>query len=168
MRRRSLTVVLGAVLALFPVLALAVPASPLQATVPMRAQNGSDQSGTAVLTSLENGSTIVSITIGQGAAGVAQPAYIYVGTYGRLNPVPTYPLAPVIGGRSETIVNTPVTEITSRFGVFYTIIVLKSAQEPTTTVSCGRPLSRHLRAGVPLPGLPRTGAGGLAPASATP
>lgn len=78
--------------------------------------------------------------------------------------MPTYPLAPVIDGKSETIVNTPLSELTSRHGVFYTIIVLNSAQESTTTVSCGPLLSQHLRASAALPDMPRTGGSALSPA----
>ncbi len=55
-------------------------------------ENNSGQSGVAVLTDLGNNQTRVAITLGGGAANVAQPAHIHEGSCGpTLNPTPKYP-----------------------------------------------------------------------------
>lgn len=130
--------------------ALAVFALPVAAqesvTIPLGEQSGSGQSGTAVLTAMGNQTRVV-VTLSNPPAGVAQPAHIHEGTCANLNPKPRYPLQSLMDGRSETVVDVPLTDLLA--GQF-AINVHKSQQEISTYVACG-----EIRAQV----APATGAG---------
>jgi plastocyanin len=131
-------------------LALAVFALPVAAqesvTIPLRDQSGSGQSGTAVLTAMGNQTRVV-VTLSNPPAGVAQPAHIHEGTRANLNPKPRYPLQSLMDGRSETVVDVPLTDLLAGQ---LAINVHKSQQEISTYVACG-----EIRAQV----APATGAG---------
>lgn len=124
---RVLVIVVGFV-------ALAVPAAAQESvTIQLREQNGSGQSGTAVLTA-EGNQTRVVVTLSNPPAGVAQPSHIHEGTCANLNPKPKYPLQSVMNGRSETVVDVPLSQLLA--GQF-AINVHKSQQEISTYVACG-------------------------------
>lgn len=114
--------------------ALAVPVAAQESvTIQLREQNGSGQSGTAVLTA-EGDRTRVVVTLSNPPAGIVQPAHIHEGTCANLNPQPRYPLQSLSGGRSETVVDVPLSQLLA--GQF-AINVHKSQQEISTYVACG-------------------------------
>jgi len=114
--------------------ALAVPVAAQETvTIRLREQSGSGQSGTAVLTAMGNQTRVV-VTLSNPPAGVAQPAHIHEGTCANLNPQPKYPLQSVMNGRSETVVDVPLSQLLA--GQF-AINVHKSQQEISTYVACG-------------------------------
>ncbi|HST03959.1 MAG TPA: hypothetical protein VLQ48_04415 [Chloroflexia bacterium] len=123
-------------LALVALLALAGTSAWAQAssvTVTLDAQNGSGQTGTAVLQDMGDGTTKVTVNI-SGGSEVAQPAHIHDGTCAALNPKPKYPLTSLINGTSETIVSQPLSDLADGT---YAINVHKSATEASVYVSCG-------------------------------
>ncbi|MCL5110701.1 MAG: hypothetical protein M1401_17930 [Chloroflexi bacterium] len=102
-------------------------------TVDMTAQNNSGQTGTATLEPMGN-QTKVTINITPGPAGVSQPAHIHMGTCDNLNPVPEYPLNPVVNGQSVTTINVSLQQLESQQRA---VNVHQSAQNLNTYVSCG-------------------------------
>jgi Cu/Zn superoxide dismutase len=71
------------------------------ATIQLAAQNGSGETGTAVLTEGTAGVTVVIAL--KGAPATAQPAHIHTGTCAKLGGV-KYPLTNVVAGASKTTV----------------------------------------------------------------
>jgi hypothetical protein len=76
-------------------------------TVKMHAQNGSRQSGTASIAKVGADKIRVTITLKNEPAGASEPAHIHPGSCASLNPVPKVALNPVVGGKSETVVDMP-------------------------------------------------------------
>jgi hypothetical protein len=74
------------------------------------------------------------LTLANSPAGVVQPAHIHEGTCANLDPAPRYPLQSVTDGRSETVVDVPLSELLA--GQF-AINVHKSQEEISTYVACG-------------------------------
>jgi hypothetical protein len=104
------------------------------ATVQLKAQNGSNESGTATITEMGNNEIQVVVNLSNGTT-VAQPAHIHKGTCANLNPTPQYPLTSLVDGKSTTTVKgTNLTDLTSEP---YAVNVHKSATEASTYVSCG-------------------------------
>ena len=102
-------------------------------TIMMKAQNGSGESGTATLTDM-NGRTRVNISVkGENATG-DQPAHIHMGSCAKLNPAPKYPLKSVVLGKSNTIVDVPMSSLT---GGNMAINVHESTKNLKRYVSCG-------------------------------
>jgi Cu/Zn superoxide dismutase len=102
-------------------------------TVDLKAQNGSNETGTAALTQKPEGVEVV-ITLANAPAS-AQPAHIHPGTCADLNPAPKYPLTSVAGGNSTTIVK-GVT-IDQLLANPMAINVHKSTSDLATYVACG-------------------------------
>jgi len=98
----------------------------------LAAENGSGEIGTVVLTPM-GAQTKVDVAVVGGAPGVAQPDHIHTGTCAKLDPKPTYALAPVVNGISTTVVNVPVSTLTA---TPFAVNVHKSAAEAGTYVSC--------------------------------
>jgi hypothetical protein len=96
-------------------------------------QNNSGESGTATLTKQSDTQTKVVLSV-TGAPSAAQPVHIHKGTCAQLDPKPAFPLSPLVNGKSETVVNVSVDEL-SKGG--YAINGHKSAQEVSTYVFCG-------------------------------
>ena len=96
-------------------------------------QNNSGESGTATLTKQSDAQTKVVLSVA-GAPSSAQPVHIHKGTCASLDPKPAYPLSPLVNGKSETVVNAPIDELTKGG---YAINGHKSAQEVSTYVFCG-------------------------------
>ena len=69
-------------------------------TVPMHAQNGSGETGTATLT--QSGANIVVTVSVKNGTSIPQPAHVHTGTCANLNPAPKYPLTDVVDGKSTT------------------------------------------------------------------
>jgi hypothetical protein len=121
-------------------------------TINLTEQNASGQNGTTVFTSLDDGTTKVTINI-SGGSGVAQPAHIHAGTCANLDPKPMYPLNNVVSGQSETIVPVDLHDLT---GGAFAVNVHKSATEASVYVSCGNIVAAtHTES----PGMPTTGSG---------
>jgi len=124
---------LSAILALGLVLIFApvVPAADSM-NVALSPQSGSGESGTATLTKQGDKQTKVVLSV-NGAEGT-QPVHIHKGTCDQLDPKPAYPLSPVTGGKSETVVNASLDDL-EKGG--YAINGHKSAQDLKTYVFCG-------------------------------
>jgi len=122
-----------ALIGLLGVLGFAAPASPADSLkVTMAPQAGSSESGTAMLT--KEGADTTKVVVNLSGATGQQPAHIHKGTCSNLDPKPTYPLAPVANGKSETLVKASLADL-EKGG--YAINVHKSAQDVKTYVSCG-------------------------------
>lgn len=118
--------------------AAAHPAEPGTDTVgskvfALKAQNDSGESGTVALQPFGN-KTEVEIHLLGTPKGVSQPAHIHVGTCSKLDPAPKYPLANVNDGFSETLLDMPMSKLTSSQLV---VNVHKSASDLKTYVACG-------------------------------
>jgi hypothetical protein len=96
-------------------------------------QNGSNQSGEASLTAVDDSTTHVVISIGSGGE-TPQPAHIHKGSCAELDPTPEHPLEDVVDGDSSTHLKVSLDEL--RDGEF-AINVHKSAAEVETYVACG-------------------------------
>ena len=102
-------------------------------TVSLGEQNGSTQSGEAVLTRIDDSSTHFVLTISS-AGDTPQPAHIHKGSCSELDPEPAYPLEDVVDGESSTHVNVSLDEL--RDGD-YAINVHKSTAALRIYVACG-------------------------------
>ena len=102
-------------------------------TVSLEEQNGSKQSGEAVLTRIDDSSTHVVLSL-DGGGTTPQPAHIHKGSCANLDPTPEYPLENVVNGESSTHVNVSLDEL--RDGE-YAINVHKSADALNIYVACG-------------------------------
>jgi Cu/Zn superoxide dismutase len=87
-------------------------------TVTMKALNGSNENGTAVLT--QTGSSVRVVVKLDNAPATAQPTHIHIGTCGNINKAPEYALV-----------------IDQLLKMHYAINVHKSATDLATYVSCG-------------------------------
>jgi hypothetical protein len=152
MNRRALAFVAGAMLAVAAPASAVPPAQPngtvpsvkkksipagaaagSALTVPLRAQNGSGENGTATLR--QSGPNVVVVVHLRGAPGTPQPAHIHAGTCAHLDPKPKYALASVVGGSSTTTVKgVTLAELTSTPNA---INVHRSAAQLTKYVACG-------------------------------
>lgn len=117
--------------AIAAVLALTSGAFAEDKKVDLKAQNNSNESGTATLTA-SGESTKVVLDV-KGADG-SQPTHIHKGTCAKLDPKPAFPLSPVVNGKSETTVKASLKDLTSGG---YAINGHKSAQDLKTYVFCG-------------------------------
>jgi hypothetical protein len=96
-------------------------------------QSSSGESGTATLTKEGDKETKVVLSV-KGAPESAQPVHIHKGTCANLDPKPAYPLSPLTGGKSETVVKASLEDL-EKGG--YAINGHKSAQDLKTYVFCG-------------------------------
>jgi hypothetical protein len=124
-------------------------------TVTLNEQNGSGQNGTAILTDMEDGTTMVTIEIENGTAE-PQPAHIHAGSCENLDPKPAFPLTSVVDGMSETIVPVDIHELTDEL---YAINIHKSATEAAIYTSCGDIVALVHDDEESTPGMPTTGNG---------
>lgn len=102
-------------------------------TVKLEPMSDSGQAGTATLMP-EGGKTKVIILLSNSPAGVAQPAHIHLGSCDKLDKAPKWPLEPVKGGRSLTVIPVPLEAILKERTA---VNIHKSAAEPQIYVSCG-------------------------------
>ena len=101
--------------------------------VDLSPQNNSGESGTATLTKQGDKQTKVVLAV-KGGPGSAQPVHIHKGSCTNLDPKPAFPLSPLTGGKSETVVNASLDDL-EKGG--YAINGHKSAQDLKTYVFCG-------------------------------
>ena len=159
MKLRRLTLVFGLVLGLLTFVALSGSAGAADTvTIQLKAQNGSNQTGTATLTDVGNGMTKVVVDLANSPAG-PQPLHIHDGTCANLNPTPKYPLTSLANGKSETTVNV---SLSSLLAAPYAINAHKSTTEAAVYVSCGEIVGQAPTAA------PRTGGGGMAGSNHSP
>lgn len=133
-----------------------------QVTIQLMEQNGSGQNGTARLTGMDNGGTMVMLQFSNGSS-TAQPAHIHKGTCANLDPKPAFPLTSPVNGASETTVNVSLTDLLSGQ---YAINIHKSPTEASIYTSCGDIVNMQLGGGAgtgtgtsggETVGMPRTG-----------
>jgi Cu/Zn superoxide dismutase len=118
---------------LLSVLLLGAASAAQAVTVPMHAQNGSGEDGTATLTQV-GPNVLVTLSITK-APPNPQPAHIHQGTCAKLNPAPKYPLSNVAAGKSTTTLKNM--KLSSLQTGAYAINVHKSTTDIATYVSCG-------------------------------
>ncbi|TAM62092.1 hypothetical protein EPN52_01315 [bacterium] len=99
----------------------------------MEQQNNSGQAGFVSLTP-RGMRTIVSIRLDGAPPGRVEPAHVHRGECPKINPVPAYPLKPVVNGRSVTLLDVPMDKLLSGN---YSVNVHSSATNLTHYVSCG-------------------------------
>jgi hypothetical protein len=104
-----------------------------EVTVHLAEVEGSGESGTATLTAMGNQTRVVLDM--RNTTTDSQPAHIHEGSCGpSLNPAPLHGLLNVMQGRSETVVNRPLSELTAG-GL--AINIHESDAELETYVACG-------------------------------
>ena len=114
---------------------IAVAATPMSYTFPLKAQNGSGENGTVTLTA-DGDKTTVVVTL-TGAPADAQPDHIHPGTCADLNPAPKYPLSNVVAGKSTTTVPATLASLTSATTPM-SVNVHKSTSDLKDYVACGQ------------------------------
>jgi hypothetical protein len=97
------------------------------------AQNGSGENGLVGLTP-SGSKTVVTVLLSGAPATTPQPAHVHVGPCATLNPMPKYPLSPVVDGVSVTTLDVPIADLTA--GTF-AVNVHKSGMDIKTYVACG-------------------------------
>jgi hypothetical protein len=120
--------------ALLGTLAATAIAAPNSVTIKMAALNGSGETGMAVLTQAGSDVDVIVHLNGQ-PAGVPQPTHIHVGTCGKINAAPEYPLSNTLDGKSVSKV--PGVKLVDLLKGHYAINVHKSGTEIGTYVACG-------------------------------
>jgi hypothetical protein len=125
-------------LAAVAVLAAVLPALADQmsgsVTVPILAQNGSGQTGVATLTPTSDGKTKVDIAIKGEPDGASEPTHIHKGPCKTLTAKPSYPLTPVAGGKSSSVVDVPLSQLQ---GGTFAINLHESSTAIQNYVACG-------------------------------
>lgn len=111
----------------------AMSSGPSKLTIVMKAENGSKENGTAVITPSKDGVNVVVML--DHAKNLSQPTHIHVGTCDNINKAPEYALSNSTNGISKTDVK-GVTIAQLLAGKF-AINVHKSAADLATYVSCG-------------------------------
>ncbi len=102
-------------------------------TVPIAAQNGSGETGSATLAQTGSDVTVTLALTGSGSD--PQPAHIHPGTCATLDPSPKYPLNQVVGGKSVTVLkDLKLGDLET--GAF-AINIHKSTSDLKTYVACG-------------------------------
>lgn len=104
-----------------------------QTIVTLSETNDSSQSGTAVLTDI-NDKLVVTVDIDGAPEETEQPAHVHSGTCSDVGDV-KYPLVMVLDGSSETTIDTSLTDLKSQLPLI--INVHKSKTESQIYVACG-------------------------------
>lgn len=102
-------------------------------TVALYDQNGSGETGKAVLLGTKN-QTKVTITVSNEPTGARQPAHIHGGSCPKPGAV-LYPLNDVVTGTSTTVLNIKLSDLSKMAPL--TVNVHKSAAQTNIYVSCG-------------------------------
>ena len=111
----------------------AAPGKTDSVTIPMKALNGSGESGTATLTQQDEGVQVVVEL--KNASKADQPTHIHAGTCDNINKAPEYALRNTVDGKSTSLVKgVKLADLTSGK---YAINVHKSADDLGTYVACG-------------------------------
>ncbi len=109
-------------------------AEPARVNVTLNEVAKSGESGAAVLENVD-GKLKITITVSDTPAGVAQPAFVYAGSCAKLGEA-KYTLADVVGGTSETVLDTETVE---QFltGLPLAISIQKSEKDVKKSIACG-------------------------------
>lgn len=99
---------------------------------PLYAENGSSESGSAMLVAVGN-QTKVTVRVGNEPAGVSQPSHIHVGSCPGVGPI-IYPLNDIVKGQSVTTLNVRLSDL-QKMGPL-AVNVHKSAAQMGVFVSC--------------------------------
>ncbi len=102
-------------------------------TIKLNPQNGSGESGSAVL-SEKDGKVTVTLDLTGAPLDVSQPAHIHSGSCPDVGAV-AYPLTNVVNGKSVTVLDTTFAKLDAKLPL--AINVHKSVAESTNYVSCG-------------------------------
>jgi len=95
--------------------AVAVSAGESPVSVPLKAQGGSGETGTATLKDTAGG---IVVTLHLDKSGAPQPAHIHAGPCASPNPNPKYRLANVVGGTSvTTIPKAKIRELAGKYSI---------------------------------------------------
>jgi hypothetical protein len=108
-------------------------AQPASLELQLREQNGSAQSGTATLASVDGDRTRIAVELSNPPQS-PQPSHVHPGSCDDLGP-PVAALSDVVGGEAETVVELSLDEL--RTGEFV-VHAHKSAKEYDTSVACAR------------------------------
>jgi hypothetical protein len=103
-------------------------------TVPILAENGSGQTGVATLTPTSDGKTKVDIALKGEPDGASEPTHIHKGPCKTLTAKPSYALSNVVGGKSTTVVDVPLSQLQAGT---YAINAHESATAIQNYVACG-------------------------------
>ena len=96
--------------------------------------NSSNESGTATLSDVGGNKTKVVIAVTGQPANTPQPVHVHKGTCAQLDPAPAYGLTTLADGKSETVIDQPLSSLQrERFA----INGHKSAQDAKTYVFYG-------------------------------
>ena len=106
--------------------------APGTVAVKLGAQNGSGETGTALLSQAGND---VKVVVTMTGATVAQPIHVHDGTCAKLDPKPKYPLTTVMDGKSTTTLKGM--KLADLETGAYAINVHKSTTDVPTYVACG-------------------------------
>lgn len=102
-------------------------------TISLKEQNGSGESGSAVL-SEKDGKVTVTLDMTGALPDVPQPAHIHAGSCPDVGAV-AYPLTNLVNGKSETVLDTTFAKLDAKEPL--AINVHKSVPESKVYVSCG-------------------------------
>ena len=102
--------------------------------VKLGTQSSSGESGTATLSDVGGGKTKVVLAVTGQPANVPQPVHVHKGWCGQLDPAPSYGLTTLTDGKSETVIDVPLSTLQKEK---FAINGHKSAQEASTYVFCG-------------------------------
>jgi len=107
----------------------------MQKTIQLIAQNGSGQSGTAVITKSPKGNAVVTVSLTGGKFATPQPAHIHLGVCPAPGAV-KYPLTDVVNGKSVTTLDASYDDIAKATDKM-AINVHMSAKEIKAYTACG-------------------------------
>jgi hypothetical protein len=103
-------------------------------TVHLSATAGSGVTGTAKLTSVDDATTKVVVTLDSDPTSDSHPAHIHAGTCAKFDAAPKYPLENVVKGTSTTEVKAPIASLQD---APYIINVHQSDAQITKYIACG-------------------------------
>lgn len=111
----------------------AAPLPGMENTIQLAEQNGSSESGTAILTE-KDGKVTVALRVIGAPSDVPQPAHIHVGKCPDVGAV-AYPLTDVVNGVSQTTLDVTLSQLAAKLPLG--INVHKSLPEVKVYVACG-------------------------------
>ena len=103
-------------------------------SVKLNPQNNSGESGTATLSDVGGGKTKIVLAVSGQPANVGQPVHVHKGNCAQLDPAPAYGLTTLTDGKSETVIDVPISTLQKEQ---FAVNGHKSATEASTYVFCG-------------------------------
>lgn len=105
-------------------------------------QNGSGESGTALLVP-EGDGTKVTVSLKGQPAGASQPMHIHKGSCANLDPDPAYGLSNVVGGKSTTVVPVSMTSLLGEKQLAINVTRARRTSRPTSLAATSRRASKR-------------------------